>query len=119
MEQFENAEYSEVSFWKKVMRVTKKAGQEVIEKALMLYYAAQNPEMPSWARKTVYGALAYFILPLDAVPDILPGVGFVDDLGALAAAIATVMMYITPEVRDKAKEKVAELFGKALEEMER
>lgn len=56
-------EYTEESFWSKLTRYATSAGKEVVEKALLLYYAAQRPDTPMWAKATVYGALGYFILP--------------------------------------------------------
>lgn len=104
-------EYSEEKFWDKVVGFAKAAGKEVIEKALSLYYAAQNPQTPTWAKGVIYGALGYFILPLDMIPDVLPGVGYTDDLGALAAAIGVVSMYITDEVKANAARKLEEWFS--------
>jgi uncharacterized membrane protein YkvA (DUF1232 family) len=104
-------DYSEESFWDKVTRFAKRAGREVIEKALWLHYAAQDEKTPVWAKTTMYGALAYFILPADMIPDIIPGAGFTDDLGALAAAVTTVAIYITPAVKAKATEQVNRWFG--------
>lgn len=103
--------YSEESFWDKLLRYAKAAGAEVIERALQLYYAAQDPATPAWARTVIYGAIGYFIFPVDAIPDSIPAVGYVDDLGVLAAAIAAVAMYITPEVKQKAKQKLQDWFG--------
>ena len=108
----EHSEYSDNSFWDKVKTFAITAGREVIEKALWLYYAAQRPETPKWAKAAIYGALAYFISPLDAIPDITPLVGFTDDLGALAAAIALVAMYITEDVKKQAHDKWLTWFGK-------
>ena len=53
------SEFSENNFWDKVVNFAKAAGKEVIEKALWLYYAAQNPNTPTWAKVTIYGALGY------------------------------------------------------------
>ncbi len=75
-----------------------------------MFYAAQRPETPKWAKGVIYGALAYFISPLDGVPDALPG-GFVDDLSVLAGAIAMVALHITPEVSLQARSKLSEWFG--------
>lgn len=94
-------QYSEQNFWNKLKGVAVFAGREVVEKALTLFYAAQRPETPLWAKMTIYSALAYFILPADAIPDFLPISGFTDDLGALAAAFGAVAIAITPEVRDQ------------------
>lgn len=103
--------YSDDSFWEKLKNFALKAGSEIVEKALWLYYAAHEPGTPAWARTVIYSALAYFILPLDAIPDMLPGAGFSDDLGALAAAVATVAVYINDGVKAKAAMKMREWFG--------
>ncbi len=103
--------FDDGSFWNKVKNFALKAGKEVIEKALWLYYAAQQPNTPAWAKTVIYGALAYFVLPVDAVPDAIPVAGFTDDLGALAAALGTVSMYVTAQVKTMASEKMKEWFG--------
>ncbi len=102
--------FDENSFWNKIKKYAKKAGKEVIEKVLWLYYAAQNPEAPMRAKATIYAALAYFVLPIDAIPDLIPVAGYGDDLSALAAAIATVSIYITSNVKELAKKKMADWF---------
>lgn len=107
----QHSEYSDSSFWDKVKKFALTAGKEVIEKALWLYYAAQRPETPKWAKTAIYGALAYFISPIDAIPDITPLVGFTDDLGALAAAIAMTSVYINEDVKRKTSEKLLSWFG--------
>jgi len=103
--------YSESGFWEKLHSYAVAAGREVVEMALKLYYAAQAPETPNWAKTVIYGALAYFILPTDAIPDLIPGIGYGDDLGALASALATVAAHVTPEIGERAKRKAAEWFG--------
>ena len=107
---FEN-KYSDKGFWDKVIAFAKTAGREVIEKALWLYYAAQNPATPAWARSVIYGALGYFIIPFDAIADFTPLVGYADDLGVLVAAVATVALFITEEVKEKAARKLRDWFG--------
>lgn len=102
--------FSDDSFWEKAVTYAKKAGKEVIEKGLWLYYASQRPDIPGWAKAVIYGALGYFILPLDAIPDVMPGIGFTDDLGVLAAALATVSTYVDDSVKDLANKKMAEWF---------
>ncbi|GAB3271564.1 YkvA family protein [Parahaliea aestuarii] len=106
--------YSEESFWYKLRRFAFTAGRELSEKALMLYYAARRPETPTWARATIYGALGYFIAPLDAIIDITPGIGYTDDLGVLALAFITVARYIDDGVRSRARRRVDRLFGAAV-----
>lgn len=103
--------FSDKKFWNKLARFATEAGRDVVEKALTLYFAAQRPETPLWARTVIYSALAYFILPMDAIPDMTPMAGFADDLGTLAAALVTVAMAITPEVKAMAHQKVLDWFG--------
>jgi len=104
-------EFTEEKFWAKLARYAVYIGREVVLMALKLYYALQDPEIPVWAKTVIIGALGYFILPLDAIPDLTPVVGYADDLGALAAALATVAMFITPEVNEKAMQKLRDWFG--------
>ena len=103
--------YSEQGFWQKVGSVAKQAGFEVIEKALWLYYAAEKPSVPAAAKAVIYGALAYLILPVDAIPDALPVIGFTDDLAILAAAVSSVAMYIDDSVKAQARAKLRDWFG--------
>ncbi len=103
-------EYSESSFWNKVKKYSQKAGLEVIEKALVLFYCLKDSDTPSWAKSVILATLGYFILPADSIPDLTPFVGFGDDLGALAAAIGIVGLHIKQEHRDKAKTKLKEWF---------
>lgn len=103
--------YSDETFWAKLKNFAVTAGKEVVEKALILYYTAQNPKVPSWAKGVVIGALTYFISPVDAIPDVLVGIGFTDDLGVLLAAIATVSVYINADSKQQAKQKMKDWFG--------
>ena len=104
-------EYSDEGFWDKAATYAKAAGKEVIEKALWLYYAAQDPGTPSWAKATIYGALGYFIVPVDVIPDFTPVVGFADDLGVLALAVAAVATQIDDKVKALAAQKLKDWFG--------
>lgn len=103
--------YSEQDFWQKLKNFAIYAGREVVEKALILFYADQRPETPIWAKTIIYSALAYFILPTDAVPDFVPIAGYADDLASLIAALSAVAVCITPEVKRAAKQKVEDWFG--------
>jgi uncharacterized membrane protein YkvA (DUF1232 family) len=103
-------EYSESGLREKLRRYARVAGQEVVERALQLFYAAQSPTTPKWARTVAYGALAYFILPTDTIPDFIPGAGYTDDMGVLALAIGTIAMQITPEIKDRANRRMRTWF---------
>ena len=103
--------FSERGFWNKLKIYARSAGREVVEKALLLYYAMQEEKAPAWAKATIAGALGYFIVPLDAIADLTPAVGYADDLGVLALAIAAVATYINDDVREKTAAKVDAWFG--------
>lgn len=103
--EFENA-FSEDSFWQKVKKYAGAAGQRVLDNALTMYYSARDPDTPLWAKTTIYAALGYFIVPLDAIADMTPITGYSDDLGVLVAALATVAAHIKPEHREQAREKL-------------
>ena len=90
--------------------LAQRAGYSVLERVLWLYFAAQRPETPLWAKTTIYGALAYFVSPVDAVPDVLPG-GYADDAGVLAGALATVAVFVDDAVREKAAALLRTWFG--------
>lgn len=94
-------EYSETSFWEKITKV----GATVMTPALKAFYIANDSDTPLWAKTILYGALAYFISPADAIPDLIPG-GYVDDIGLLTAAVATAAKYLKDEHTKKAKEKM-------------
>ena len=107
------AEYSDESFWAKVVAFALKAGREVIRLALTLYYCLQDEDTPKWARTVIVGALGYFVFPADIIPDFVPGAGYTDDLAVLVAAVASVLVHIKPEHRRQAEERMKEWFGHA------
>ena len=106
---FEN-EYSDESFWEKLQNFAQKAGCKVVYTGLLLYYTFQKESTPLWAKTVIIGALGYFISPLDAIPDVLLGIGFTDDLGVLAAAMGIVLTYIDSDVKQKARQKLKDWF---------
>ena len=105
-----DGEFDDEGYWSKLKQFAKAAGLEVIEKSLLLFYAAQQPHTPIWARTVIYSALTYFVVPIDAIPDFTPIVGYSDDLGALAAAVTTCGMYIDDEVKALARKKLSDWF---------
>ena len=107
------SKYNERSLWRKIKKFAMKAGQEVIGRAMVLYYCLQDPDTPIQAKTIILGALGYFIAPIDAIPDITPGVGFTDDLGALAIALVIVAVHIKAEHRKLANIKLKTWFGES------
>jgi uncharacterized membrane protein YkvA (DUF1232 family) len=88
-------------FWSKFKRVV--AQLPFAEDLLAAYYCAFDKQTPRHIQAALLGAIAYFILPFDFVPDMLPALGFTDDAAILATAIRLVASHITPEHRDVAR----------------
>ena len=104
------AHYSKDSFFDKILKQAQKAGLKVIYSGLLLYYATQRPDMPTHIKATIVGALGYFVLPFDLVPDIAPVVGYGDDAAVLAGALLMASMYIDDGVKGNARKKLKEFF---------
>ena len=102
--------YSDAELKQKLSQIAQKAGAKLIHTVLMLYYALQNPQLSTKDRAIIIGALGYFILPLDLVPDFIAGLGFTDDLASLLYALHTVYANITPDIKQKATETTCKWF---------
>jgi len=105
------SEYSESGLWKKVKTVAKKAGIKTIYMVLLLHYVLKSPNVSIEDKAKIYGALGYFILPIDLIPDFIPIVGYSDDAVALAYALHAVWKNVTPEIKQQAQQKLRSWFG--------
>lgn len=88
-------------FWSKLKRVAVKL--PFAEDLLAAYYCAFDRQTPRHVQAALLGAIAYFILPFDVVPDMLPVLGFTDDAAILVTALRLVAGHITPEHREAAR----------------
>ena len=103
--------FSDGAFWVKVRKYAKKAGLKVAYLAVLLYYVLKNPDTPNRDKAVIVGALGYFILPVDLMPDLIPGLGLADDFSALVLAFRAVSVNVNPVVREQTKVKLREWFG--------
>jgi uncharacterized membrane protein YkvA (DUF1232 family) len=94
-------------FWRQARRFA--VGLPFAEDLLAAYYCAFDRDTPTHVKAALVGAIAYFVLPFDFVPDLLPIVGFADDAAVLATALRLVAGAIRPEHRDAAREAIATL----------
>ncbi len=108
----DKTEIPEKSFWKKVKANTSVAGYEAIYNALVLFYTARAKETPTWCKTVIVGALGYFISLIDGIPDLTPVLGYTDDIAVMIAAVGALATHITPEIKEKAKERADKLFHK-------
>ena len=79
------------------------AGLPFAEDLLAAYYCAFDHATPVQVKATLVGALAYFVLPFDVIPDMMPVLGFTDDAAILATAIRLVATHITEDHREAAR----------------
>jgi uncharacterized membrane protein YkvA (DUF1232 family) len=96
-------------FWSKFKRVAAKL--PFAEDLLSAYYCAFDRQTPRHVQAALLGAIAYFILPFDFIPDMLPVLGFTDDAAVLATAIRLVSAHITPEHREAARARLQRITG--------
>ena len=94
-------------FWRKLRAVP--ARLPFAEDLLAVYYCAFDRTTPLQVKATLVAAIAYFVLPLDAIPDMLPAIGFTDDAAVIAAAIKMVAGALKPEHRQAAQETLQNL----------
>lgn len=103
--------YSKEKLIDKLLKVAKMAGVKVIYTVFLLYYTLLDDTFPSKDKLIIIGALGYFILPFDFLPDAIPFLGYTDDLLALIFAVRKVYMHVTPEIKEKSKKQVRAIFG--------
>jgi uncharacterized membrane protein YkvA (DUF1232 family) len=94
-------------FWPKLARVLSRV--PFAEDAIAAYYCAFDPATPVQVRGILLAALAYFILPFDALPDFILGLGFTDDMAVLFTAISLIRTHMTPAHRDRARSALEKL----------
>ena len=97
----------EKRFWAKLRRAL--ARVPFAEDLVAAYYCALDRDTPGYVRAVLFGAVAYFVLPTDMVPDVLAGLGSTDDASVIAAAIAAVGRHLEPRHREQARERLERL----------
>ena len=95
------------SFWRKLRRVFVQI--PFAEDLLAAYYCAFDKNTPLTVKATLIGAIAYFVLPTDAIPDYIPVIGYTDDAAVLALAIKMVSDHLAPVHRQAARDALANL----------
>ena len=93
--------YVRQGFWDKIRSTASKI--PFAEDAVAAYYCAMDRSTPTYVKAMLLGALAYFIMPTDVIPDFIAGLGFTDDASVFAATLAAIGRHLQPEHRDKAR----------------
>ena len=97
--------YVRRGFWAKLRRFA--SSLPFAEDLLAAYYCAFDRATPRHVQVALVGALAYFVLPFDVIPDMLPVIGFTDDAAVLATALKLVAAHMRPEHREAARRAIA------------
>ncbi len=89
-------------FWARIKTLGRKLpfAEDIVAAA----YCASDPGTPARVKLLIVGALAYFVMPFDAIPDLLPLVGFTDDAAVIAATIAAIRAHMRDDHWEKARE---------------
>jgi uncharacterized membrane protein YkvA (DUF1232 family) len=116
-DQYKDA-YNEQSLMTKISRFAKKAGLNTTYYVLLLYNMIISRKISLADKAVVVGALGYFISPLDVIPDVILGTGFLDDASILVLALGTVVNSITPSIKDEAKKSLHKWFDFNEEELD-
>ena len=103
--------YNDSSFLDKVTKYGKLIGITALYKAGQLWFVLQKPDVPARTKAVIMGALGYLIAPLDFLPDLLPVLGYTDDIVAITFALIKVQGYIDEEVERKSKKLLTKIFG--------
>lgn len=103
--------FSESNLWNKVTKIGKSVGATIIYPVLLLFNLLKSSELDLKEKAMIIGALGYFILPVDLLPDAIAGVGFTDDIAALSAIISALASCVTLEIQEQSKQKCHDLLG--------
>lgn len=96
-------------FWRKLRRVLGRI--PFAEDLLAAYYCARDSETPLYVKAVLMGALAYFVIPTDLLPDFFSGIGFTDDAAVVLTALQSVQSSLKPAHREAARRQLARLAG--------
>ncbi|MET0220663.1 MAG: YkvA family protein [Tardiphaga sp.] len=100
----EDSESVRKQFWRKLKRLAVRL--PFAEDLLAAYYCAFDKHTPRHVQAALLGAIAYFVLPFDIVPDVLPVLGFTDDAAILATALRMVASHINEDHREAARRTI-------------
>ncbi|WP_309093120.1 YkvA family protein [Phenylobacterium sp.] len=102
-----NEERVAKGFWPKIRRVA--ASIPFAKEALSVWYCARDEDTPIAAKGMMLAALAYFVLPTDAVPDFIAGLGYTDDAAVFTALMSVIGKNLKPRHKDAARRAIEEL----------
>jgi len=100
--------YTDEGFWNKITKMPGDAGCAVLRADYTLFVLLRESSTPVWAKASIMGALGYFIFPLDVIPDILPCIGYADDLAVIALLLGQLYAFINQDIKDQVESMLPE-----------
>jgi uncharacterized membrane protein YkvA (DUF1232 family) len=94
-------------FWPKMRKVA--AHVPFAADALSVWFCARDDETPVAAKGMMFAALAYFVMPFDAIPDVIAGLGYTDDAAVFAAMLTVVGRHLKPRHKEAARRQIDQL----------
>jgi uncharacterized membrane protein YkvA (DUF1232 family) len=91
----------------KVLRFARRLSADVLFDIVALWFCWRDPRTPLWAKAVAAGALAYFVIPFDALPDPI----FVDDAGVIALAMVRLRAVMLQDHREQARDWLSRFVG--------
>ena len=100
--------YNEKDFWAKLNSMPRSAVKMILEKAMLLRELLLDGATPYWVRGILLGALGYIIFPFDLCPDLIPGIGYMDDIAVAGLVLGNLDHLVSDEIRERVQERMGE-----------
>lgn len=109
-----NLDYN--ALWDSICKWSKKAGRAATRPVLLMWYVMRSKETPRGDKWTIFGSLAYLILPIDILDaKRLPVIGWLDEVTSLAVLVQKMSKYITPDMEGRAEAQLDKWFPEYVE----
>jgi uncharacterized membrane protein YkvA (DUF1232 family) len=93
------------------MQTWKQRARQLKKETYAIYIACKDPRVPWYARVFAGFVVAYAFSPIDLIPDVIPILGYLDDLVLVPLGIILVLKMIPPAVLAECREKAETLIG--------
>ena len=103
--------FDPIKLIKRIKSLAGSLGAKMVYTLLLFFFAFKRKDTPGWARNIIMGSLAYFLAPIDTIPDLTPFLGYTDDMGVLSFGLVTIAAYINDDVKINARKSLKNIFG--------
>jgi uncharacterized membrane protein YkvA (DUF1232 family) len=100
--------YNENALWGKLNSLPRSTIRLVLERVLLLRELLFDANTPHWVRGTIIGCIGFVIFPFDAIPDFIPGIGYLDDFAVMGLVLGNLDYLVTDDIKKRVKDRMAE-----------